>query len=244
MTVHTRELTNKSSNTFTFLLLVSRLSLFIVFQALIALIVNSWETSEKYWLLTATLTNMVSISLLVILFKRDGKKYLNIFSFNRASIKKDIYIFLGLALLSGAVVFVPGYFLSIMIWGDPNVPTEMMFGPIEKWLVYILLIAFPVTIAFAELATYFVYIMSKLKKQMKVKWLAVLLPVLLLSVQHCTLPFIPDFNFIMYRALVFLPFAILIGVSIYYRPSLFIYFAILHGIMDFGTALMFLLEIK
>lgn len=82
--------------------------------------------------------------------------------------------------------------------------------------------------------------MSKLKKQLKVKWLAVLLPILFLSVQHCTLPFIPDLNFIVYRALVFLPFAVLIGLSIYYRPSLFIYFAILHGIMDFGAALMFL----
>jgi hypothetical protein len=216
----------------------------MIFQALIALLVNSWKTSEKYWLLTATLTNIVSITLLIILFKREGNKYFNIFSFNRASIKKDIFIFLGLALLSIPIVFVPGYFLSIMIWGNPTVPTEMMFGPIEKWLVYILLIAFPVTIAFAELATYFVYIMSKLKKQLKVKWLAVLLPIVFLSIQHCTLPFIPDLNFIIYRALVFLPFAILIGVSIYYRPSLFIYFAILHGILDFGTALMFLLPIK
>jgi hypothetical protein len=213
----------------------------MAFQALIALLVNSWEASEKYWLLTATLTNIVSIALLFILFKRDGNKYFNIFSFSRASLKKDIFIFSGLALLSGPIVFLPGYFLSIMIWGDPNVPTEMMFGPIENWLVYILLIAFPVTIAFAELATYFVYIMPKFIKQMQVKWLAVLLPVVFLSIQHCTLPFIPDLNFIMYRALVFLPFASLIGLSIYYRPSLFIYFAILHGIMDFGTALMFLL---
>jgi hypothetical protein len=244
MTTYTIRRIIKSSNTITFLLLVSRLALFIVFQALIALIVNSWETSEKYWILTATLTNIVSIALLFILFKRDGDKYFNIFSFNRASIKKDIIVFLGLAVVAGPIVFIPGYFLSIMIWGDPSVPTDMMFGQIEKWLVYILLIAFPVTIAFAELATYFVYIMSKLKTQMKVKWLAVLLPIVFLSIQHCTLPFIPDLHFIMYRALVFLPFAILLGVSIYYRPSLFIYFAILHGIMDFGTAVMFLLEIK
>jgi len=231
-------------NTITVLLLVSRLALFIVFQAFIALLVNSWEASEKYWLLTATLTNIVSINLLFILFKRDGNSYFNIFSFSRASLKKDLFIFLGLALVSVPIVFVPGYFLSIMIWGDPNVPTGMMFGPIEKWLVYILLVAFPVTIAFSELATYFVYLMPKLKKQLKVKWLAVLLPIIFLSIQHCTLPFIPDLNFILYRALVFLPFAILIGVSIYYRPSLFIYFAILHGIMDFGTTLMFLQAIK
>lgn len=79
---------------------------------------------------------------------------------------------------------------------------------------------------------------------MKTKWLAILLPILLLSVQHCTLPFIPDMSFILYRALVFLPFAALIGISINYRPSLFPYFAVLHGIMDFGTSYMFLLELK
>ncbi|MEA4982251.1 MAG: hypothetical protein VB066_05990 [Paludibacter sp.] len=240
-TYTTRQKINSSTTT-TFLILASRLVLFMVFQSLIALIVNSWEISEKYWLLSATLTNIVSIALLFTLFKREGKKYFNIYSFNRERIKKDILIFVGLALVSGPVVFIPGYFLSITIWGNPNVPTDMMFSSIEKWLVYPLLIAFPVTIAFAELATYFVYVMSKLKEQLKIKWLAVLLPVIFLSIQHCTLPFIPDLNFIMYRGLVFLPFAILIGVSIYHRPSLFIYFAILHGVMDFGTALMFLLE--
>ncbi|NEN25675.1 hypothetical protein G3O08_19465 [Cryomorpha ignava] len=234
----------KPSSAITYLILVSRLFLFLFFQALIALIAHSWETSEKYWLLTATQTNIVSISLLFILFKRDGIRFFKIFSFNRASIKKDIYIFIGIVIVTAPIVVVPGYLLSTMLWNNPNVPTAMMFGPIEKWLTYILLIAFPVTITFAELATYFVYVMPKLKKVLKVQWFALLLPVVFLSIQHCTLPFIPDLNFIMYRAFVFLPFAILIGVSIYFRPPLFIYFAILHGILDFGTALMFLLEIK
>jgi len=225
-------------------MLVSRLAFFLIFQVIIALFTNSWETSEKYWLLTATLTNVVSIALLYFLFRRDGKKYLDIFKIKRSSLKKDILIFLGITIISGPIVFAPGYFLSVMIWDDPDAPTEMMFNNIENWLVYFLLIAFPVTIAFAELPTYFAFIMPRLKIQMKTKWLAVLLPILFLSIQHCTLPFIPDINFIIYRLLVFLPFAILVGVSIYYRPSLFFYFVVLHGIMDFGTALMFLLEIQ
>lgn len=226
-----------------FLILVSRLVLFMVFQALIAFLANSWEASEKYWLLTATLTNVVSIALLFIVLKHDGRKYFSIFSVNRAVIKKDLFIFIGLALVSVPIVLIPGYFLSIMIWDKPNVPAEMMFGPIERWLVYFLLIAFPVSITFAELATYFGYLMPKLKEQFKTKWVTIFLPVLFLSIQHCTLPFIPDLNFIIYRALVFLPFAALIGVSIYYKPSLLIYFAIMHGIMDFGTVLMFIMEI-
>jgi len=120
----------------------------------------------------------------------------------------------------------------------------MMFRPIESWMVYVLMVAFPVTIALAELATYFVYVMPRLRNRLKSKWLAVLLPVLFLSVQHCTLPFIPDFSFILYRALVFLPFAFLVGISISFRPSLFPYFAVFHGIMDFGTAMMFLMELR
>jgi len=225
----------------TYLLLFSRLALFLAFQALVALFASSWEVSEKYWLLSATLTNIVSITLLYFLFKKDEKNCLDIFRINKLTLKKDILIFIGLALISLPIVFAPGYFLSMLLWGNPNVPTELMFGTINKWLIYFLLIAFPLTIVLAELATYFMYIMPKLKNQLKVKWLAVALPVLFLSLQHCTLPFIPDVNFILYRALVFLPFSILIGVSIYYRPSLFVYFAALHGILDFGAVLMYLM---
>lgn len=230
----------KSDTVIPYLILPSRLILFLLFQLMVALVAGSWEKSEKYWLLTATLTNIVSFSLLYVLFKSEGKNIFSIFSFNRATLKKDLLVFLVVVMISIPIGYLPGYFLIRMIWEDPNIPTALMFGHLEKGLVYILLIAFPVTIALAEIATYFVYVMKKLKQSLKWKWMAVLLPVLFLSLQHCALPFIPDWNFILYRALVFLPFAALIGISIHWRPSLFIYFAIFHGLMDFGTALMFL----
>ncbi|MEZ5072353.1 MAG: hypothetical protein R2751_15670 [Bacteroidales bacterium] len=137
----------------------------------------------------------------------------------------------------------PGYALSAWLWTDPDVPTGLMFGPVESWVAYGMLVAFPVTIAFAELATYFGTILPRLKDQLRRKWLAVALPVLFLSLQHCTLPFVPDPAFVLYRALAFLPFATLIGIALWYRPSLFPYFAILHGLMDFGTALLFVPEV-
>jgi len=233
---------NSLSNNSTYVILVSRLLLFLFFQALIAIFLKSWEASEKYWLLTATLTNTVSIALLYFFFRREGLNYLDIFRINRSLFRKDILIFLGIFLISVPLVFAPGYFLSLLIWGDPDIPTVLMFRPIESWMVYVLMVAFPITIVFAELTTYFVYVMPRLQSRMKSKWFAVLLPVLFLSIQHCTLPFIPDFSFILYRALVFLPFAFLIGISIHFRPSLFPYFAVMHGLMDFGTAIMFLFE--
>lgn len=222
------------------LLLGSRLILFLIFQAAIALFFNSWETSQKYWLLTATLTNMVSIILLNSLFKREGSSFLKLFRFNRETLRKDLLIFIGLTLLMGPVAFFPNSFLSSWLWDNAEIPFKMMFQPIEPWLLYVLLVAFPVTIALAELATYFGYIMPRLERQVGSKWISVLLPVLFLAIQHCTLPFIPDARFILYRGLVFLPFALMLGVSLKLRPSLFPYFTVLHGVMDFGTAMMFL----
>lgn len=220
-------------------LLCSRLILFLVFQAVISIVVGSWINSEAYWLLTATLTNLVSIMILWFLFKREGLRYSDLFRFSRGSLKRDFLIFAGLVLLCGPVVFGPNYLLSISLWSDPAIPFGLMFRPIDRYLAIVLLFVFPVTIVFAELATYFGYIMPAMAGTVRPKWLSVALPVLFLSFQHMTLPFIPDLRFILYRGLVFLPFAALIGIALYRRPSLFPYFAILHGLMDMGTALMF-----
>jgi len=205
-----------------------------------ALVLRSWTRSEGYWLLVATLTNLVSIAVLWFLFRREGLSYCGLFRFSRVTFNKDILVFLGLVILCGPVVFGPNYLLSAWFWDDSAIPYEMMFRPVEKWLAIVLLFAFPLTIVFAELATYFGYIMPRLADGLRSKWLAVFLPVLFLSLQHMTLPFIPDLKFILYRGLVFLPFAALIGIALYKRPSLFPYFAILHGVMDMGTAVMFI----
>jgi len=226
-----------------FILLPSRLLLFLLFQLIIALILDSFENSSRYWLVSASLTNFVSIALLVYLFKIEGLRFQDIFRFEHKHLKKDILLFLGIALICMPLVFLPNYFLSICLWDDAEIPYGMMFQPISLPLVYVLLFVFPVSIAFAELATYFVYIMPRLKSAFKTKWLAVLLPVLFLSIQHITLPFLPDAKYIVYRALMFLPFALLIGITLYFRPRLFPFFAILHGLLDLGTVFV-LLEIS
>jgi hypothetical protein len=81
------------------LLLPSRLILFLVFQALIALLTGSFVESQKYWLLSASATNIVSILILVILFKSGGKNFFQMFRLNRARFIKDIPLFLGLTVL-------------------------------------------------------------------------------------------------------------------------------------------------
>jgi hypothetical protein len=219
-------------------LLFSRIILFAVFQTIISIFCNSWHESERYWMLVATLGNVVSIYLLAVLFKREGKKYLHIFRFNKQNWKKDARLFCFLFLVLIPIALVPNYFLSLWFWGDPNIPFRILFQPISNYWAYFLIISFPVTIAFAELATYFGYIMPRLENVLGKTWLAVLLPVLFLSLQHCCLPLVFDTKFILYRGLMYLPFALFIGIALRKRPRLLPYFVILHGLMDMQAVLM------
>ncbi len=221
------------------MMLFSRLVLFALFQALIALVLNSWRESEKYWLLTATLTNIISVVLLIALFRQEGTKYLSIFRFTKEW-KQDLKIFIGLALLSMPMVLVPSLVLSTWLWGNVTYYHQVLFQPIPVYLVYVLLVAFPVTIGFAELATYFGYIMPRLKRNVHPQWLAFVLPVFFLSIQHCTLPLLFETKFILFRGLMYLPFSLMLGIALYKRPSLLPFLAILHGLMDALAAMMLL----
>ncbi len=225
-------------------LLFSRLVLFGVFQALLALAINSWNDSESYWILVATLGNLVSILFLYLLFKREGGNYYNLFKFQKAYWKSDLPLFLGLTVLLGPIALGPNYFLSKWLWGDLTTSYEMLFRPMPDAIMYVLLVAFPVTIALAELPTYFGFIMPRLEKNLRYKWLAILLPVLFLSVQHCCLPLIFDVRFILFRGLMFLPFALLLGIAIWKQPRLLPYFIVLHGLMDMQTVIMLIVDAK
>jgi hypothetical protein len=223
-----------------FILLLSRLVLFAFFQFLISFFINSWSASVAYWMLTATLTNIVSIVLLIVLFRKEGGKFLSLFRIRKLKWKNDLILVTGLALISILLIWLPPYFVQKWIWGDSNYPQELLFQPLSKNLSLVLLIVFPLTIGFAELATYFGYIMPHLKKYYSSNYVVVLLPVFFLSLQHCTLPLIFDSQFILYRGLSFLPFALLIGIVLFKRPYLLPYFAILHVALDASAAFMLL----
>ncbi len=222
--------------------LFSRMLFFFVFQVAIALILNSWSESEKYWMLAATMGNMVSIFLLIRLFKIEGKNYLTLFRFDKLNWRKDLGLFIVLTLLIIPTALAPQYFMGIWLWDNPIVPYKILFQPIPNFVTYFLLVAFPLSIALAELTTYFGYVMPRLEKVVKKKWLAVFIPVIFLSFQHCFLPLVFDYKFIIYRGLMFFPFALLIGISLWKRPRMLPYFVILHGVLDMQAVAMLIIE--
>lgn len=64
------------------------------------------------------------------------------------------------------------------------------------------------------------------------RWAAVGLVAAALSLQHVTMPFLLDWRFGVYRALMYLPFALGVAFAIDWRRSLLPYFMGMHFLMD------------
>lgn len=226
-------------------MLISRSVLFIFFQALIALILyatgtaSAWDESARWWTLVVSLTNFVSIYLLVNLYKAERKNFFDLFKFSRATWKKDLLWFILASIIAMPIIASPREPLAAAIFGDAMIATNMLFRPIPTW-AFVLSFLFPLTIAFAELPTYFGYVMPRLSKQIN-GWLAWLIASFFLAAQHMFLPLILDGGYLLWRFGMFLPFALFTGLVLKFRPALLPYFVIVHALLDVTTVLVYLM---
>lgn len=238
-------ISNAKAISYPWLMLISRSVLFILFQALIALILfttgtaSAWDESARWWTLAVSLANFVSIYLLVRLYNAEGKRFFDIFKFSRATWKKDLLWFILVSIIAMPIVAAPREPLAAAIFGDAMIATNMMFRPIPTW-AFVLSFLFPLTIAFSELPTYFGYAMPRLSKQIN-GWLAWLIASFFLAAQHMFLPLILDGGYLLWRFGMFLPFALLTGLVIKLRPALLPYFVIVHALLDVTTVLVYLM---
>jgi len=226
------------------LMLISRSILFIIAQLLVAAFFSlagtprAWDEAAHWWIFFPIFANLGSIALLIYVFRAEGKRYLDILRFNRATVKTDLLWLFGSGLIGFPLAALPMNILGQAIFGDPMVPIHMLFRPLPLWALVVGLL-FPATMAFAELPTYFGYAMPRLFNG-KSTWLAFVVAALFLSLQHIFLPFIADWNYLLWRGLMYLPFAFYAGLMIKLRPSLLPYFAILHALIDISVLIVYL----
>ena len=101
------------------------------------------------------------------------------------------------------------------------------------------MIIFPLSQGLIEIPVYFSYVMPKLKEQGYKKWATILIPSIMLGLQHIAVPFIFDIKYLVWRGLMFIPFAIFIGIVMNKNSKLFPYLAIIHILMDLSFVSMF-----
>ena len=222
------------------LMLFSRTLLFAVFQILTAIVLSftnsptPWSDSAGWWTFSALFANIVSIMLLFWLLRRENKRYFDFIPFSRQTVWKDIGITFLLVIVFMPISIYPNQWLANLLFGSSETVFSLFFRPLPLWAGFVSIL-FPVTIAFAELPTYFGYAMPRLEKQLGNSWLAWSLASLFLAFQHITLPLILDWRFMLWRFGMFIPLAFVMGLCLKIRPQLFPYFMIIHALLDMTT---------
>jgi hypothetical protein len=237
-----------TSNKPPWFMLFSRFILFAGFQALLAVgfflagSENAWDASAAWWPFTVTLTNLICVVLLIRLFRAEGKRYWDIFRIERKHILGDVLIMLGLLIIAGPVSYFPNPMLSTALFGDPQKVLPFIVRPLPLWIVYASILLFPITQGLAELPTYFGYVMPRFESNGMRPWLAVTLPALMLAFQHIAVPLLFDMRYILWRGLMFIPFAFFVAIVLHWRPRFLPYMVIVHVLMDMSFAAMLLSE--
>ena len=227
------------------LMLISRTVLFALFQVVIAGFLSitgspaPWDFAGGWWMVSALLTNLVSITLLVWLFNLEKRRYFDFIPAARQAFWKNLSITLLLVVVLVPLATLPSQWLANWLFGSAETPFALMFRPLPLW-VRVTSLLFPLTIAFAELPTYFGYVMPRLEKQLGNSWLAWMLASFFLALQHITLPLIFDWRFILWRLGMFIPLAFLMGLALKLRPQLFPYLMTVHALLDMATVVMLL----
>jgi hypothetical protein len=238
--------TSTTKSTTLWLILFSRLVLFVVVQALFALgfflagSTSAWEIGANWWPFVVIIVNLICVALLMRAFLTEGKRYWDIFHVSKENILRDLLTVLGLFLLGGPISYFPNPMLSKALFGDSQLVLPLLVRPLPFWAVYTSILIFPITQGLAELATYFGYVMPRLESHGMRPWLAITLPSLILGLQHIALPLLFDVRFILWRGLMFVPFAFFVGIVLHWRPRLLPYIAIVHVLMDMSFAMMLL----
>jgi hypothetical protein len=226
-------------------MLISRSVLFILAQSLIALVLagtgaaDPWYAAAGWWTFMAILANIASMFLLVYVFRLEGKRFLDILRFRREGRGKDLLYLLATIVIGLPLAAIPMNILAASLFNDPLTPVHMMFRPLPLW-AFILSFLFPLTIAFAELPTYFGYVMPRLAAQLKNGWLAWVLASFFLGTQHAFLPLLFDGRFFLWRLGAYMLFAFFTGLMLKLRPSLMPYAVIIHALADVSAVLVYL----
>ena len=236
----------KTKKSLPWIMLPIRSVFFLAFQASIALIFVSvgssdpWTSSAAWWPIAVILTDLVCLVLLVYLFTQEKKRFWDIFRIERQFIKKDLLFLIGFLAIAGPLGYIPNILSARWLFGDPQIALDLLVQPLPVWAAISSFVLFPPLQGLVEIPVYVIYSLQRLEVQGVKPWVAISLTSFFLSAQHIFVPFIPNMRFIIYRLIMFLPFAILITVVMRWRPRLMPYMVIIHILMDISIAVMFL----
>ena len=198
-----------------FLMVFARFIFALFFQGLLALTFflrgdsTPIQSAAPWWTVYASLIDLACLLSIGFFLHREGLRLSSLFDFDRTLFWKDLRFAFLLLILFLLLGFGGGTVAGILIYGGPP-PAPM--GGLPLWGTLFSLLVFPVLWGITEQLTYQGYALPRLQMLTGKTWLAVLIVAFGWALQHTALPFLPDWQFILYRFVSTLPFAIIIPI--------------------------------
>ncbi len=192
-----------------------------------------WSASVRWWPISFLLANVTCFFLLRALTRAEGVQLRELYGLGAGMWKRDALWFLLYFVLLGPVAMLPSTLLSLALWGDVNAGAARLFQALPLWACAVAFML-PPCIALTELPTYFGYALPRLQAQSRHPWVMVVPAALALALQHAALPLVLEWRFVLWRALAYVPFALVIGWALHRRASLLPWFMGLHLAIDFS----------
>jgi len=228
------------------LLVAARSILLLISQGLLALILfllhrhTPWRAAGDWWSVYGTLVDIGCLIGLRHFTRKEGIRLRDLIGPIRMRRGHDLFLGLGYFLLVFPFFIGGSYIARILLYGSTDKTLNSYLLHVHTLPVWA--IVYSVTLWWmiwspTEETTYQAYALPRLQALTGRIWVAFLIVGFLWALQHCALPFIPDWRYILFRFLAFLP-GVLVMMLVYLRTRRLAPLIVAHWPMDITAAIM------
>jgi len=228
------------------LLVMARPVLFVLLQAVLAAVFallhrpSAWKSAGAWWSVYGTLVDICCLGLIARFTRRERIGVRDLVGKVRLLWGRDIFAGIGLFLLTFPVFMGGSFVSSLLIYGswDPQRNLYLLgVRTLPLWGVVYSFVAWWLISAATEETTYQGYVLPRIEALSGHSWIAAVVVIFCWTLQHCTLPLVPDLKYLAFRFLAFLPGVTLLTL-IYLRIRRLPPMIVAHWPMDLGAVIM------
>lgn len=228
------------------LLAPARTVLWLTFQCLLALTFVAlhrpapFREAGQWWIIYGTLVDICCLLGMRYFTRKEGIRLRDLIGPIRMRWGRDLWMGLGLLALSYPFFLGGGHLAGWLVYGSmTKVPMAFLMQrhALPMWaMVYSVAVWWVIQSATEEM-TYNGYVLPRLQVLTGRTWMAIAITGFWFTAQHCMFPFIPDWRYIAFHFLLFLPF-LPVWMLIYLRILRLSPMILAHWPMDIAAAIM------
>ncbi len=184
-----------------------------------------WWASAAWWPLAATVANVAGIVLLRARAAAEGVQLRRLVLGDGVDRRDAAGLALALPLVAATAIVAP-WAWGLAVWGDVNVGLAVLASPLPTWAALVALLTFPLSMAAVDLPTY-----AYARARVRGGALATIAIGAALGLQHAVLPFLPAWTFVEWRALMWVPYGLVMVGLLAWRPRWLPWLVVAHGLV-------------